>query len=66
MYIDEHTNLIKGVKVLAESAERALGGIIGKSKNLKNMGFHTISSLWGSLEDIYSSVGELLTWYGRK
>lgn len=34
-YFDEYINLIKGVKFLVESAGRALGGNIGKSKKFE-------------------------------
>ena len=41
-------NFIKGTTVLAESASRALGGVIGKTKTLRNMGFSTYTKLYQS------------------
>ena len=44
-YLDEHINFLKGPTLLAESANRALGGVIGKTKTLRDIGFFTYSKL---------------------
>ena len=45
-YLDEHMHFIKGTTVLTESANRALGGVIAKTKNLRDIGFSTYSKLY--------------------
>ena len=39
-------SLVHGSTVLAESAGRALGGVIGKIKTLKDVGFRTYTTLY--------------------
>ena len=45
-YVDEHMSFVHGSTVLAESAGRALGGVIGKIKTLKDVGFLTYTTLY--------------------
>ena len=45
-YLDEHMNFIKGTSILTESANRALGGVIAKTKVLRDLGFSTYSKLY--------------------
>ena len=45
-YMDEHMNFVHGSTVLSESAGRALGGVIGKIKALRDVGFHTYTTLY--------------------
>ena len=44
--LDEHMNYQQGIHVLAESASRALGGIIAKTKQLGNLGYAAYSKLF--------------------
>ena len=46
LYLDEHMHFTKGTTVLSESASRALGGVIGKTKMLKDIGFSTYTKLF--------------------
>ena len=41
LFLDEHMSFLHGTSVLADSASRAVGGIIGKTKILKYMGYAT-------------------------
>ena len=40
VYFDKHLNFTGTANVLAESSGRALGGIIGKFKTLKNVTYY--------------------------
>ena len=44
--LDEHLKFNACVKMFAESSGRALGGIISKFRNLKNVGYHTFSKMY--------------------
>ena len=44
--LDEHLTFTSCTKTLAESAGRALGGIISKSRTIKDLGFKTYSKLY--------------------
>ena len=44
--LDEHLNYESGISLLAESAGRALGGVIGKTKKLGDLGYATYSKLF--------------------
>ena len=46
LYVDESMNFVQGSTVLSESAGRALGGVIGKIKTLKDVGFLTYTTLY--------------------
>ena len=48
LFLDEHMSFLQGVTALADSAGRALGGLIGKTKILKDMGYFTYSQLYHS------------------
>lgn len=45
-YLDGHMSFLKGTVVLTESAGRALGGVIGKTKALRSMGSSTYAKLY--------------------
>ncbi len=45
---NEHLSYEITATTLAESAERAMGGVISKFKSLKNVGFQTFSKLYYS------------------
>lgn len=44
--LDEYLNYKHGICILAESASRALGGVIAKTKQLGNLGYATYSKLF--------------------
>ena len=48
LVLDEHLHLPKSGDILADSAGRALGGMIAKYKNLNDMGYTTYSKLYHS------------------
>ena len=52
--LDEHLNFNECVKTLATAGGRALGRIISKFRNLKNVGYHTFKKLY------YSGVSPIL------
>ena len=46
---DQHMTFNTGIELLSSSAGRALGGVISKFKNLKEVGFTTYTKLFSSL-----------------
>lgn len=46
LFLDEHLSFLPATSVLADSASRALGGIIGKTKCLRDLGYQTYSKLF--------------------
>ena len=48
LHIDEFLNLNTNSEHIANSASRALGGVISKFRSLKNVSFHTYKTLYNS------------------
>ena len=48
LIFDEHMSFLHGTSMLADSASRALGGVIGKTKILRYMGHSTYTQLYQS------------------
>ena len=48
VYMDEHLTYSDCINALSESAGRALGGIIGKFKQFKDIGYNTFEKLFNS------------------
>ena len=46
--VDEHIEFKECVKVLADSSGRALGAIVSKIKQLKDIGYNTLSKLYNT------------------
>ena len=46
LFVDEHITFLHGPSALADSASRALGGVVGKTKPLKDIGYAAYSKLY--------------------
>ncbi len=46
LFLDEHMDFLKGTTLLAEAANRASGGVIGKTKTLRDIGFTAYTKLY--------------------